>query len=76
MVFHGYLQSEDSPDIRNVTGVYLTKVSAARNFLCYVFSLCTSVNIDTVHCDSRQRVCLTVTLVYVVHPKVPYIIIS
>ena len=62
--------------MRNITSVYLTKVSAARYFLRYDFSRCSSVNIDAVHCDSRQRVCLTVTLVYVVPPKVSYIIIS
>ena len=62
--------------MRNITGLYLTKVSAAKFFLWYKFSCCISMNIDTVHCDSRQRVCLTVTLVYVVPPKVPYIIIA
>ena len=62
--------------MRNITSAYLTKVSVARYFLRCDFSRSTSVNIDTVHPDSRQCVCLTVTLVYVVPPKVSYITIS
>ena len=70
------METENSPEIRIVTSAYLTKVSAARYFLWYNFSRSTSVNIDTVHCDSRQRVCLTVTFVYVVPTEDTYIIIS
>jgi len=62
------METEDSPEIRVVTSAYLTKVSVASFFLRYDFSRFTFVNIDTVHCDVRQRVCLTVTLVYVVPP--------
>ena len=38
IVIHGYLQSEDSSYMRNITGVYLTKVSVARFFLWCDFS--------------------------------------
>jgi len=70
------MESENSPEIRIVTSAYLTKVSAARYFLWYNVSRSTSVNIDTVYCDSRQRVFLTVTFVYVVPSEGSYIIIS
>jgi hypothetical protein len=62
--------------MRNTTGVYLTKVSAAKFFLRYDISRSNSVYIATVHYDSRQRVSLTVTIAYVVPPTAPYEIIS
>jgi len=60
----------NSPQIRNLASNYLAKVSAAYFFLWYDFERPTSVNIDTAHCDSRQRVCPTITFVYAVPPKV------
>jgi hypothetical protein len=75
IVIHGHGQSEDTSEMRNITANYLLKVSVTRYFLRYDISHSTSVYINTVYCDSRQRVSLTVTLVYVVPLTVPYIII-
>jgi hypothetical protein len=38
IVIHGFLESENSYYMRNITAVYLTKVSAADLFLRYDFS--------------------------------------
>jgi hypothetical protein len=48
ILIHGYLQTGNTFYMRNVTGVYLTKVSVARFFLWYDFSFSTSVNSDSV----------------------------
>jgi len=37
IVFHGHGQSQDTPEMRNITGVYLTKVSADRFSFWYTF---------------------------------------